>query len=163
MRARSSVPSVVLVMKSCAPAARALLGGVVLVAGDHENRHALDARVPGLPDAIEKREAVEHRHLDVAEHHLDGGIGRDRLPAGLAVHLLPDVEALAYQARERRADDLGIVHQKHALLRYLSGHAGNRAHVRPPDRRRCAPWPRPSAGPRRPAGAPRSGWFASAA
>src|SRR5439155_24621456 len=141
--------------------ARALLGGVVLVPGDHDHGHAADALILGLADALEQRETVQHRHLDVGEYHHDGGIGRDRLPAGLAVRLLPDFETLAYQARERRAHDLGIVHQKHALLRDLSGDAGNRAHVRPPDRPRCVPWPRLSAGRRTPAGDRRTRWSAS--
>src|SRR5258708_1761780 len=96
--------------------AGALLRRLVLVAGDDDDRQRLDARVLRAAHALEQLEAVELRHVDVGDHHDDGGIALDGLPAGFAVGAFAHREGRAEDAVESGADELRVVDDQDFLV-----------------------------------------------
>src|SRR5712664_650048 len=100
-----------------AQVAGALLGALVLVARDDDDRHRLDTSVRGAPDPFQQAEAVELGHVDVGDDHDDRRIGLDGLPAGLAVGHLAHFERGAEDPVESGADELGVVDYQDPLFR----------------------------------------------
>ena len=99
-----------------AQVASALLARLLLVARDHHHRQPLDAGIVRFAHAAEQPEAIQLRHVEVGEHHDDGGIGLDRKPGRLAVRRLDDVERRFQDVSEGGADEPRVIDHQHAFL-----------------------------------------------
>jgi hypothetical protein len=101
---------------ACALVAGAPARGIVLVAGEHEERQLPDPRRSGAADALQQAETVETGHAQIRDHHRNARVALDRRPAGLTVGCFAGIEETSDHLRNRAAHRLGVVDDQYPGL-----------------------------------------------
>ncbi len=92
---------------------RAFAGQFIVGTGDDDDGNIAYALRIGGANAADKRVAVEFRHLDVGDQHLDGAVLEQVLPRGFSVPELDKFEFVAEYLADRLANDARVIRHQH--------------------------------------------------